>query len=114
MWNKKRESLDGVVGWTEPAKLSNLHPDRGRPRTGTTDTTKVVSSPAVELWEILTAAYAGLGFGVFDDEGFRAMVLVRLIEPTSKADTIRVLDDIATSHPSLRTLSFAACIAATT
>jgi len=32
------------------------------------------------------------------------MALARLIEPTSKADTIRVLDGIAAPHPSLRTL----------
>ncbi|HCM94892.1 MAG TPA: IS1634 family transposase [Glutamicibacter sp.] len=97
-------SLDQVADWAKSAELSNVHPDRGRPRTGTTGAAKVVASPATELWDILTAAYARLGFEVLDDEGFRAMVLARLIEPTSKADTIRVLDDICAPHPSLRTL----------
>jgi hypothetical protein len=97
-------SLDQVADWTKPVELSNVHPDRGRPRTGTTGAAKVIASPATELWDILTAAYARLGFEVLDDEGFRAMVLARLIEPTSKADTIRVLDDICAPHPSLRTL----------
>lgn len=32
------------------------------------------------------------------------MVLARLIEPASKADTIRFLDRVSAPHPSLRTL----------
>ncbi|HJX76765.1 hypothetical protein [Glutamicibacter sp.] len=66
-------SLDEVADWTKPAKLSDVHPDRGRPRTGTTGAAKVIASPATELWEILTAAYARFGFEILDDEGFRAM-----------------------------------------
>ena len=49
---------------------------------------KVISSPAAHLWQVLTGAYARLGFDVLEDEGFRAMVLARLVEPASKADTI--------------------------
>ena len=97
-------SLVEVADWTKNAAMPDVIPDRGRPRTGATGTAKVVASPATELWEILTAAYARLEFEVLDDEGFRAMVLAGLIEPTSKADTIRVLDDICAPHPSLRTL----------
>lgn len=84
-------SLGEVADWTKNAALPKVTPDRGRPRTGATGHAKVVASPATELWEILTAAYARLGFEVLDDEGFRALVLARLIEPTSKADTFRVL-----------------------
>jgi transposase len=56
------------------------------------------------LWEVLAGAYARLGFDVLGDIAFRAMVLARLIEPTSKADTARVLDEIGAACPSLRTL----------
>ncbi|MGP9818322.1 IS1634 family transposase, partial [Glutamicibacter sp. 363] len=97
-------SLVEVADWTKNSELPAANPDRGRPRTGTTDTAKVVASPATELKELLTAAYARLGIDVHDDEGFLAMELARLIEPTSKADTIRVLDDISAPHKSLRTL----------
>lgn len=42
------------------------------------------------LWNVLGAAYARLGFDdAVADEAFRAMVLARVIEPTSKADTVR-------------------------
>jgi transposase len=56
------------------------------------------------LWEVLTGAYACLGFDTVGDTAFRAMVIARLVEPTSKADTVRVLDEIGAPCPSLRTL----------
>ena len=42
------------------------------------------------LWEALEAAYARLGFDAVGDEAFTALVLGRVIEPTSKADTLAV------------------------
>lgn len=56
--------------------------------------------------------YGRLGFNILDDIASKVMVLDRIIEPTSKADTIRVLKDIDASHPSLRTLfrSLGTCI----
>lgn len=41
---------------------------------------------------------------VGDDEVFRQLVQARLIEPTSKLDTIRVLDEMGISAPSCRTI----------
>lgn len=64
------------------------------------------------LWNVLADAYARLGFGALGDEAFQALVLGRIIEPTSKADTLRVLDDIGVPAPSLRTVfrTLARCI----
>ena len=45
-----------------------------------------------------------MGFDVLDDDGFRAMVLARIVEPTSKAEVVRVLDEIGAPAVSLRTL----------
>ena len=59
------------------------------------------------LWAVLTSAYARLGFDVLGDDGFRgfrAMVLARIVEPTSKAEVVRVLDEIGAPAVSLRTL----------
>jgi hypothetical protein len=56
------------------------------------------------LWEALEAAYARLGFDAVGDEAFKALVLCRVIEPTSKADTLRVLADVGVPAPSLRTV----------
>lgn len=56
------------------------------------------------LWEVLTGAYTRLGFDVLGDEAFKQLVLARLVEPTSKADSLRVLDEIGVEHASLQAM----------
>lgn len=56
------------------------------------------------LWQVLTGAYERPGFNALGDEAFAAMVLARIIEPTRKADTVRVLTEIGAPCPSVRTL----------
>ena len=56
------------------------------------------------LWDVLAGAYQRLGFAAVGDETFKRLVLARIIEPTSKADTIRVLDEIGVAAPGLRTI----------
>ena len=56
------------------------------------------------LWDVLAGAYQRLGFAAVGDEMFKRLVLARIIEPTSKADTIRVLDEIGVAAPGLRTI----------
>ncbi len=73
-------------------------------RVGGTPAARVVSSSSRWLWQVLIDAYDHLGFDVVDDEAFRALVLARLIEPTSKADTVRVLQEIGVAPPHVNTL----------
>jgi hypothetical protein len=56
------------------------------------------------LWDVLTAVYARLGFDVLDDEAFKQLVLARIVEPTSKADSVRVLEEIGVPPAALRTM----------
>ena len=56
------------------------------------------------LWQVLTQAYARLGFDVIGDASFQQLVFARIIEPTSKADSLRVLDELGIEHASLRTM----------
>ena len=65
---------------------------------------RVVSSSCRLLWQVLTDAYRHLGFDVLGDEAFRAMVLARLVEPTSKADTVRVLEELGVPAVHVNTL----------
>jgi Transposase DDE domain len=53
----------------------------------------ILSSRAGPLWDGLAAAYDVLGFDQASgrDEVFRLLVLARIIEPTSKVDSLRVL-----------------------
>jgi hypothetical protein len=56
------------------------------------------------LWQVLTEACSRLGFDAVDDEAFAQQVLARIIEPTSKADSVRVLNEIGAPAVSLRTM----------
>jgi len=76
---------------------------RGRPRSDRVGG-RVVGTAALTLWDVLGDAYARLGFDTVADEAFKAMTLARVIEPTSKADTVRVLTEIGAPAPGLRTL----------
>ncbi|MFI8775107.1 hypothetical protein ACIGKQ_23515 [Gordonia sp. NPDC062954] len=64
------------------------------------------------LWTTLTSSYRRLGFDVLGDDTFAALVCARLVEPTSKLDTGRVLDDIGISAPHLSSIkrALARCV----
>jgi hypothetical protein len=65
---------------------------------------RIVGMRSRLLWDVLTGAYDRLGFSALGDETFKALTLARVVEPTSKADTIRVLDELGVGSPSLRTI----------
>ena len=54
---------------------------------------EIIASRAGHLWDALCRAYDALGFdrAAGKDEVFRQLVLARIIEPTSKLDSLRVL-----------------------
>jgi hypothetical protein len=68
---------------------------------------EVVGSKAGHLWDALCRAYDSLGFdkATGRDEVFRALVLARIIEPTSKLDALRVLEETGVDSVSYRTLT---------
>ncbi|MCV7029361.1 IS1634 family transposase [Mycobacterium sherrisii] len=67
----------------------------------------ITSSKSALLWEALCAAYAQVGFdkATGSDEVFRQLVLARIIEPTSKADSLRVIDETGVAPVSYPTLN---------
>ena len=66
----------------------------------------IVSSQSRHLWEALGTAYRVLGLdqACGGDEVFKLLVLARVIEPTSKLDSIRVLDELGIAAPSYPTI----------
>jgi hypothetical protein len=68
---------------------------------------EIVGSRAAHLWDALGRAYYSLGFdqAAGGDEVFRALVLARIIEPTSKLDSLRVLEEAGVDAVSYRTLT---------
>lgn len=97
-------STDDIADWTQPAESLPLPSAAGGRPKAVTGGGRLVSTSALLLWDVLARAYSHLGFDALNDEAFKAMVLARIIEPTSKADTIRVLDEVGAPCPSLRTL----------
>ena len=65
----------------------------------------IVASQARHLWETLTTAYQVLGLDrACPDEVFYQLVLARVVEPTSKLDSIRVLEELGIAAPSYPTI----------
>src|SRR5690242_8499420 len=66
----------------------------------------ITSSRMGHLWDALAHGYRVLGFdgAAGGDEVFAQLVLARIIEPTSKLDSARVLEETGISAPSYRTL----------
>jgi hypothetical protein len=66
----------------------------------------IIASRMGHLWDALSLAYDVLGFNdaAGGDEVFRQLVLARIIEPTSKLDSVRVLEEVgvpAASYPTM-------------
>lgn len=55
------------------------------------------------LWDGLAATYRRLGSDRLGDVAFEQLVLARVIEPTSKADTVRVLGEIGVASRTRQT-----------
>ena len=70
---------------------------------------QIVSRRSAWLIEAIKTAYTRLGLGeaVGGDRAFEQMVAARLIEPTSKADTPRVLSEIGWPAPAHRNTLYA-------
>lgn len=63
----------------------------------------IVSKGSAVSWDVLTSAYAELGFEVHSDEAFKQLVLALLVEPMSTSDSVRVLEEIGVTPAGLRT-----------
>ncbi|MGO0578264.1 IS1634 family transposase, partial [Ornithinimicrobium panacihumi] len=85
------------------------HDGSSAPATTTTGMGATVAGTASRvLWQALERVYADLGFDVLGDEAFKQLVLARIIEPTSKADTVRVLEELGV--PSRTRETFMRCL----
>ncbi|MDF1489422.1 IS1634 family transposase [Tessaracoccus caeni] len=63
----------------------------GRPRAGVA----VVEGKSSQLLvDVIRGSWELLGFGVVKDEAFFQLVLARLVEPTSKLDSLRVIEEL--------------------
>jgi hypothetical protein len=94
--------LEASLGTGEPAVSSSSSSPSPSARP-----LEIASSRMGPLWDGLCGAYDALGFdrAAGKDEVFRQLVLARIIEPTSKLDSLRVLAEVGVDAPSYRTLN---------
>jgi hypothetical protein len=67
----------------------------------------VTGSASEVLWNVLVDAYHRLGFDQVADEAFRALVLARIVEPTSKLAAVGVLGELGVPAPHRNTFTAA-------
>lgn len=116
--NGRRRILEHVGSAHDEAELAVLVSTALQRLHGTQDMLEVEvepkrrtpTGPVVEgsrsevLWNVLTGAYRALGFDAVADEVFGLLVACRIIEPTSKIDTLWVLSEIGVGAPHENTL----------
>lgn len=105
-WTRSSSSSSGEDALLPAAEApaSAASPGPGVRRAKVSTRGQVVSTSSLLLWDVLARAYTELGFDALADNAFRAMVLARIVEPASKADTLRVLEEIGVACPTVRTL----------
>ena len=98
--NARAQSLTDVADYRESAllKASTAGPAVVAPPGRTTGTSSRL------LYGVLGSVYDWLGFGVIDDPVFRDLVIARIVEPTSKLDSARVLADLGVKTVSYRSI----------
>lgn len=86
------QKIAALVGTQEQLALDLDQPDSA---VSSAAEKRVTGSAAQVLIDTIRACYDQLGFSTqVVDEAFFQMVLARLVEPTSKVDSLRVLDEI--------------------
>lgn len=99
------EALKAAATQRLAAGQQSLDLDLGQNRTSD-GPLKITASCSQHLRDALCHAYRVLGFdrALDGDEVFRDLVLARIIEPTSKADSLRVLAETGVDPPAYRTV----------
>ncbi|ORV76757.1 IS1634 family transposase [Mycobacterium gastri] len=95
----RAQSVSDVADYREAALLkTSTSPAAVAPPGRTTGTSSRL------LYGVLGAVYDWLGFNVVDDPVFRDLVIARIVEPTSKLDSGRVLADLGAKTVSYRSI----------
>jgi hypothetical protein len=99
------EALKAAARQRLAAGQLELDLSMGRP--GPSGPLEIASSRMGHLWDALSRAYDALGFpqATGHDEVFRQLALARIIEATSKQDSLRVLEETGIAGPSYPTLN---------
>ena len=96
----RTQRIDYVADWRAGA----LIPASASPKGVPAPPGRTAATSSRLLYDVIGAVYDWLGFDVVDDAVFRDLVIARIVEPTSKADARRVLDDLGATVLSYKTI----------
>jgi hypothetical protein len=96
----RTQSIDCIADW----RSGTLTLSPGVPAAAPVPPGCTTATHSRLLYDVLGAIYDWLGFGAVDDAVFRDLVIARIVEPTSKADTARVLTYLGAEAVSYRTI----------
>jgi hypothetical protein len=85
-------------------RTSTLIPVPAVPAGAVVGSGRTVATCSRLLYDVLGAVYDWLGFDAVADPVFRDLVIARIVEPTSKLDSLRVLADLGAELVSYKTI----------
>jgi hypothetical protein len=89
---------------TKMAGVSDWRPAEEPPTPALAPPGRTAATSSRLLYDVIGTVYDWLGFDVVDDAVFRELVIARIVEPTSKADSLRVLADLGAEARSYKTI----------
>jgi hypothetical protein len=92
--------VEDVPDW----RTSTLLPVPPAPKGLPVSSGRTAATSSRLLYDLLGAVYDWLGFDVVADPVFRDLVIARIVEPTSKLDSLRVLTDLGAELVSYKTI----------
>ncbi len=94
------ERIEDVPDW----RTSMLIPAPAAPKGAPVGSGRTAATSSRLLYDVLGAVYDWLGFDAVADPVFRDLVIARIVEPTSKLDSLRVLADLGAELVSYKTI----------
>jgi hypothetical protein len=92
--------IGDVADW----RTGTLRVPAGVPKGAPVASGRTTSTSSRLLYDVIGAIYDWVGFDIVDDPVFRDLVIARIVEPTSKVDSQRVLTDLGADTVSYRTI----------
>ncbi len=89
-----------VADW----RTGTLRLPAGVPKGAAVASGRTAATSSRLLYDVIGAIYDWVGFDAVEDAVFRDLVIARIVEPTSKVDSLRVLADLGAEPVSYRTI----------
>ncbi|WP_083267190.1 IS1634 family transposase [Mycolicibacterium porcinum] len=96
----RTERVSDVADW----RTGTLNLAPGIPKGAVAPPGRTAATHSRLLYDVIGAVYDWIGFDVVDNVVFRDLVIARIVEPTSKVDSVRVLTDLGAETVAYKTI----------